>query len=98
MYNKICSQLKDARLKLGLSQRNLGKLLKITGAQVGYLENGDRDLSLKMFLKFCRLLKIHPVLCMHRAIKNNHCYFLTSRQGKQYIEFMKGLWKITKNK
>lgn len=57
---KLTSWLKDARLKQGLSMRQLAEKLDCPHSFIGKVEQGERRLDVIEFIEYCMALKISP--------------------------------------
>lgn len=53
-------KLKEFRLKLGLTQTDFAKLLKISRVNYHHFESGRSQPNAKQILKFCKILKCTP--------------------------------------
>ena len=58
--------LREMREKAGLTQAALAKDAKITRIHVGFLERGERQPSLDVFVRLCRALRVKPSRVMER--------------------------------
>jgi len=56
----IGSRVKDLRMKLGMSQRDLADKVDLTPSFVSQLENNQISPSLNSFLQICNVLGVHP--------------------------------------
>lgn len=57
--HKTARKLKQIRLRLGLSQGEIAKLLGVRNrAQISTIENGQRQASITLLLKYARLAKV----------------------------------------
>ena len=52
--------LKDKRLSLGLSQRELAKQIGVVYSLISKIETGDRRLDFLEMVDYCRMLDIDP--------------------------------------
>lgn len=50
--------LRELRLERGMSQVELGKLLGVTGSQIGMLEQGKREPSIKILIKLSEVFNV----------------------------------------
>lgn len=57
-YQKFLSLMTDARVQLGLSQRELARLLKKPQSYVSKYERGERRLDVVEFMDLCKVLKL----------------------------------------
>lgn len=58
---KIAKRIKEARVATGLSQRGMARKLGLTGAYISYLEQGKRNLDVKLLKKIADLTGVHPL-------------------------------------
>lgn len=58
---RVASRIKEARIKVGLSQRELAQKLGVSGAYISYLEKGKRNLDVKLLGKIANLTQLHPL-------------------------------------
>lgn len=58
----IGKALKEARLKMGLSQRDLSKKAKIPQSHISKIENGEVDLQTSTLIEISRALDLEPML------------------------------------
>lgn len=58
----IAEELKKAREKKGLSQRELGQKIGVPQGHISNIENGKVDLQLSSFLELARALDFEPML------------------------------------
>lgn len=54
----ISNRLKELRIKKNLSQNKLSKLLGITRTTYANYEQGSREPSIKMIIKFCNFFNV----------------------------------------
>lgn len=59
-YKRLRALLADRMTELGMSQRELGKLLGMSSSYVNKLILGKRTLELTEFLDLCRALQLEP--------------------------------------
>ena len=57
-FGRTGAALKGARLKENLSQKDLGKRLKVTQGDLSKMENGKRTIGKKMAQKLSKILKV----------------------------------------
>lgn len=57
-YVRFLSVMTDARVQLGLSQRELARLLKKPQSYVSKYERGERRLDVVEFMDLCKVLKL----------------------------------------
>jgi transcriptional regulator with XRE-family HTH domain len=60
--------LLDARTAAGLTQRELGTLLKRQHTFVGKIENGSRQINVVEFVEVARALKVDPAKLLTKFI------------------------------
>jgi len=54
---KICQNIRDIRIKQGLTQAQLAEIADIDNSYVGFLETGRRNVTVFMLVRFARALK-----------------------------------------
>jgi len=59
-FARSVSNIKKIRLAQHIKQESLVKEVHYTKSQMSRLENGDRDTTLKTFLKIAESLSTHP--------------------------------------
>jgi transcriptional regulator with XRE-family HTH domain len=67
LYGRFLSAITDARLQLGLSQRQLAGLLKKPQSYVSKYERGERRLDVVEFLDLCKVLKLDPCAVLRKV-------------------------------
>lgn len=66
-----------------MSQRALGKMVGLTGAEIGFLENKKRDLTLAVFIDICKALKRHPMYFLEPVFPaKKQDLFVTKKGGR----------------
>ena len=60
LINNIAENIRNIRMKLGLSQEQLADILELSPSSIYRIEAGQRSLSLKTLLKFIWKLDIPP--------------------------------------
>ena len=60
----ILNKIKEIRTKKGLSQENMGDLLKIAQVTYGQIENGKRRLTVEMLVQIALALETDPTELM----------------------------------
>jgi len=65
-YGRFLSLMTDARVRLGLSQRELARLLKKPQSFVSKYERGERRLDVAEFMELCKVLKIDPCTVLRK--------------------------------
>ncbi len=53
--------MRSVRESVGVSQRELAKLLNLPQSYVSKIERGERQLQALELIEICRLLKVNPV-------------------------------------
>lgn len=66
-YVRFLSVMTDARLKLGLSQRELAGLLKKPQSYVSKYERGERRLDVVEFMDLCKVLKLDACTVLRKV-------------------------------
>lgn len=59
-YRKICALLREARIRAGLSQQEVGQLLGQHQTFVSKYELGQRRLDVVEFFRICKTLRVKP--------------------------------------
>ena len=67
LYGRFLSAITDARLQLGLSQRELAGLLKKPQSYVSKYERGERRLDVVEFLDLCKVLKLDACAVLRKV-------------------------------
>lgn len=67
----ILSELKDARLESGLSQRGLSKLLGEVVTYIHMIEVGQRSVLAEEFIEIAIALGISPIELMRRVLRRS---------------------------
>lgn len=57
-YEKVGQRIRAARKRRGLSQSELGELTGVSSAYISYLENGERNMSVEIFIEIVNALNI----------------------------------------
>jgi transcriptional regulator with XRE-family HTH domain len=57
---RVGSRIREARKRLGLTQRSLADLVGVTAQQIQKYEKGANRVSVPALLKFCKILSIAP--------------------------------------
>lgn len=65
-YVRFLSVMTDARLQLGLSQRQLARLLKKPQSYVSKYERRERRLDVIEFMDLCKVLKLDPCTVLQK--------------------------------
>lgn len=60
--------IKEQRKKTGMSQEKLGEIVGVSYQQIQKYENGVSAISILMFIRIARVLKIHPVELFKKII------------------------------
>lgn len=63
--HKIGDTIKRLRLKKGLTQRQLGNLMKVSGAKICTTERSSLPITTKTLLKFAVALNVSPAKLMY---------------------------------
>lgn len=66
-YVRFLSVMTDARLKLGINQRELARLLKKPQSYVSKYERGERRLDVVEFMDLCKVLKLDPCAVLRKV-------------------------------
>ncbi|MDH5672190.1 MAG: helix-turn-helix domain-containing protein [Myxococcales bacterium] len=56
LHRAVGARVQSRRLKLGLTQQELAKKLRVSGAHVSYIERGERGVSLATLHRIARVL------------------------------------------
>lgn len=87
-YLLLAEVLKRKRIKLGLSQRELGRLSGVSHTEVFRIENGERlEYNLTILLKLCNILGINIIELL----------IATGYISKNYMEILKDTVEIPRN-
>ena len=90
----IGSRIKENRLKKGLSQEQLGKLLNVSKVSICGYENGSRTPTLKTFLDITDILNMTPDYLLGRdtSILSEEEYAYTGKKiSAKDLEILKEL-------
>lgn len=66
---RLCSILKEARAKAGLTQQQLAKRLKRSDNFISYVELGERTLGVIEFVEYCEALGLDPRKVMGKLLR-----------------------------
>lgn len=61
--------MRTVRESVGVSQRDLAKLLNLPQSYVSKIERGERQLQALEFIELCRLLKVDPTETLQQFLK-----------------------------
>ncbi len=87
-YLLLAEVLKRKRIKLGLSQRELGRLSGVSHTEIFRIENGERlEYNLTILLKLCDVLGINIIELL----------IATGYISKNYMEILKDTVEIPRN-
>ncbi len=87
-YLLLAEVLKRKRIKLGLSQRELGRLSGVSHTEIFRIENGERlEYNLTILLKLCDTLGINIVELL----------IATGYLSKNYMDILKNTIEVPKN-
>lgn len=94
-------RIKEARLKRGLSQEQLGDLLGVTKVSVCGYETGTRTPTLDTFIKLIDILDINPNQLLNRGIglvseKDENYNFKISKEELNIIKAIRKDKKLYK--
>lgn len=67
-YRMLVDALKDARLKAGLTQADLGAALGVAQTFVSKVERGERRVDVVEFVDICRALGADPLKVMRAVL------------------------------
>ena len=59
-YEKFLKKLKEERKRKGISLRELGEKLGVTGQYISMWENNRTSLKMKDYISVCKVLEISP--------------------------------------
>jgi len=63
-YRACVMQLKAARKRQGLTQAQVGKLIKMSRSWIGRTETYDVRLDIMFFVRLCKVYKLNPCRLM----------------------------------
>lgn len=87
-YLLLAEVLKRKRIKLGLSQRELGRLSGVSHTEIFRIENGERlEYNLTILLKLCDILGINIIELL----------IATGYLSKNYMDILKNTIEVPKN-
>lgn len=87
-YLLLAEVLKRKRIKLGLSQRELGRLSGVSHTEIFRIENGERlEYNLTILLKLCDTLGINIIELL----------IATGYLSKNYMDILKNTIEVPKN-
>ncbi len=87
-YLLLAEVLKRKRIKLGLSQRELGRLSGVSHTEIFRIENGERlEYNLTILLKLCDILGINVIELL----------IATGYISKDYMNILRDTVEIPKN-
>lgn len=81
----IGSKIKERRLKLGLSQEQLGQKLGVSKVSICGYENGTRTPTIENFLDLVEILDLTPDELLGREVK------VVSEKGSDYTAYVSKL-------
>ena len=58
IYTNLGKKIKEERIKLGLTQEQLGERIDSTGAYIGQIERGERNASMAKIMQIAEELKV----------------------------------------
>ncbi len=66
---RLCTILRESRLKAGLTQQQLARRLKRSDNFISYVELGERTLGLLEFIEYAEALGIDPKRLFAKLVK-----------------------------
>lgn len=71
VYVKFGNLVRDARITLGLTQKDLAKIVGVSTSYFTYIEAGDRNISLDLAIKLCDILNLSVDSFIKLQIESN---------------------------
>ena len=62
-------ELRKARLAAKLTQEQLAAKASVSREYVNYIERGKRQLTVVIFIRLCKAMKIHPPDMLERIVR-----------------------------
>lgn len=72
IYVKFGNLVRDTRMAMGLTQKDLAKIVGISTSYFTYIEAGDRNISLDLAIKLCDILHLSVDSFIKSQIESNN--------------------------
>ena len=92
-YMTIYERIKQLRLQLGMSQAELAKKVGYEGkSAISKVENGERDISQSMIIKYAEVLHVTPSYLLTGSDSDAPSHPADSRFSKEDSDLAFALW------
>ena len=92
-YMTIYERIKQLRLQLGMSQAELAKKVGYEGkSAISKVENGERDISQSMIIKYAEALHVTPSYLLTGSDSDTPSHPADSRFSKEDSDLAFALW------
>jgi len=93
--NALGMYLRDARIRAGLSLRELEKQSAVSDSEIHKIETGNQECRLSSFIKVCAALGLPGGLVLDQVVSSSMAYFHPIVEKDPTLEsFIKGHWKV----